>query len=329
MARNNIHPVHTTDTYLTPIPEDYIKENLAAAEVLLQPSLTQACAKSIKNCTLSLRRTDTGVVFPSLFFRTDMPKSDPLELFRNLHNQNHYGMRTEGLHLDWGCGHTFSPEILMAYIGSKRKIRKLFFQKQAAFTLGLDPGIKGSDLGDVIVTKHPYLQNVIDQLGAYNRAYGFVGNEDNLRKYAVGILQAPDFDLYRQIPNLKLASFTAIAPTPGRLSPSLEAAMQHLGRGSKVNIALSGIRASSHGIINDRQQDEETIAYYLNKHRGQHLRIETNQLAALQRGEIGSYEAASVRDLLSKFGPFDTKYTSSGATQDFQNPSIDLYTFII
>lgn len=331
MKKERIHPVHLTDTFLTNLPQENVTNNLIAAEGLLRPSLFRAVSKAIENCTVTLRQMN-GITLPSLFFRTDMSRygyEQSLNQFAQIYSENHYHMGSTGIHLDWGFGQTLSPEILMAYLGRNSSLLGSFFSKQAHFTLGIDPGIKGKFLGDIMTTEHPYAEKIVKNLGGYSQETGFVGSKrkDN----AVAILEVFDNDLGKAIPNLKLASFNAIAPTPGTLEQGLEFAIPRLKKGSRVNVALTPIQISQeqNGIHSDREADLDILSFYSNKNRGQQLTIPTNNLNAMQRGALNEYPERGIRNFLESFGPFDTKYSSSGGIQDRRNPQIDLFSFTI
>lgn len=330
MGRKNQHPVHLTDVYLTNLPQDEVARTLKAAEGLLKPSLFRVCAKAIGNCEIALRKVN-GTYVPSLFFRTDMSSEghdDALNHFTEIHTGNHYGMASEGLHLDWGFGQTMSPEIMMAYLGTKISGIASIFRRQSHFTLGIDPMIKGKSLGDIIETTHPYTPQVIANLGGYSQENGLVGSVT--RKNAAAILQVSETHLAQAIPKLRLASFTAIAPTPGTLAQGLEFAIPRLRKGGRINVALTPIQVAGQcGIFDDRQSDLNSLLRYLNAQDGQHMQIPTNSLNPLQRGALEEYEDPNIREFLRKFGPFDTKYSSSGGVYDRQNPVIDLYTFAV
>lgn len=251
-----------------------------------------------------------------------------LNHFAEIHAGDHYNMASEGLHLDWGFGQTMSPEIMMAYLGTKISGIASIFKRQSHFTLGIDPMIKGKSLGDVIETTHPYTPQVITNLGGYSQETGLVGSVR--RENAAAILQISDTNLEQAIPNLRLASFTAIAPTPGTLTQGLDFAIPKLRKGGRINVALTPIQAErQNGIFNDRQGDLDVLNYYLNAQHGQHIQIQTNNLNALQRGALNEYADPTTREFLKMFGPFDTKYSSSGGVHDRQSPAIDLFSFTI
>jgi len=314
MKRN---PVHVTDTEFSPIPSEVAPENLRAASLLFGQALFNACAPLISQGIMALRRIN-GTIVPSFCIRDDMlPEGStlPIEFIEQLYSQDVNGMRSQGVNLDWGTGQTISTELIAAHSLERVNPLQRLTRAHPRITLGIEPGYKGIVPGDIVKTRHPFTPSIFETLGALTENNEIVGNPRTRREVAAGIIQATGQDIMHRIPKLRIHSFNAIAPTPGTVGEAAEFALSNLRTGGQVNFVLIKIHADRPELLDARAQDLDVLSTFIRNGQGAMISIAANALVEMQRGDLRPYERP-IAHVLDRVGPFDTKYSASGAAHD-------------
>ncbi len=316
------NPVHVTDTEFSPIPSEVAPDNLRAASLLFGPRLFNACAPLISEGIMALRRIN-GTIVPSFCIRDDMlPEGSnlPLEFVEQLYMSDVNGIRSQGVNLDWGTGQTISTELIAAHSLDKITPLQRLTRAYPRLTLGIEPGYKGIVPGDIVKTRHPFTPSIIKNLGGLTETGEIVGNPRTMREVAAGIIQATGQEIRDRLPKLKIHNFNAIAPTPGTVGQAADFAFSNLHAGGRANFVLTTIHADRPELLKAREEDLNVLSTFLRNGQGTMIFIAANALIEMQRGNFKHYNHPTAQ-VLERVGPFDTKYSASGAALD--NRSID------
>lgn len=311
------NPVHVTDTEFSPIPSEVAPDNLRAASLLFGTPLFNACAPLISKGIMALRRIN-GTIVPSFCIRDDMLPygSDlPLEFLERLYRDDVNAMRSQGVNLDWGTGQTISTELIAAHSLDQITPLQRFTRTYPRLTLGIEPGYKGIVPGDIVKTRHPFTPSIFQNLGGLTENGELVGNQRKMREVAAGIIQATGQDIKNRLPKLKINNFNAIAPTPGTVGQAADFALSNLQSGGRANFVLTTIHADRPELLEAREEDLDVLSTFLRNGQGTMISIAANALIEMQRGNFRHYKNPAAQ-VLERIGPFDTKYSASGAAHD-------------